>query len=332
MSTISTWQGHHAVKRGLLASAIACALLLLMTIPALASSVNIYDNASVLNSSQIRSAASSLSYPLSVYTTNSNLGSSQFDQAARNKINGSDSIVLAVNVSGRHVYVTGGSKVPLTSSQYTQVANDWANDYRSNSDYTRATMTAVNSLKGMLNSSNNGNGGVFDNPVTKGGLNSSACCCIGLLVLLGLIAFAIIRQRKGGTGGGFGGFGNFGGFRRQAPPPPYDPNYNQYNQPYGNNYPPNYGPGNRGGMNPWAAGGLGAAAGGLAGYELGKQQGENENRGDRGDFGGGNDFGGGGGADFGGGNDFGGGGGADFGGGNDFGGGGGSDNGGGSNF
>jgi hypothetical protein len=82
-------------------------------------------------------------------------------------------------------------------------------------------------------------------------------------------------------------------------------------------------------MNPWAAGGLGAAAGGLIGYELGKEAGEREadqqNQGDGGWAGASGDFGGNNGGDFGGGGgDFGGGGSGDFGGGGgggDFGGG-----------
>ena len=42
-----------------------------------------------------------------------------------------------------------------------------------------------------------------------------------------------------------------------------------YRQPYGGN-PPGQG------INPWAAGGMGAAAGGFLGYELGKEAGEAE--------------------------------------------------------
>ena len=54
---------------------------------------------------------------------------------------------------------------------------------------------------------------------------------------------------------------------------PFQQPYNQGYPPdyYGQGYPPGYyGPGypQRQGMNPWAAGGLGAAAGGLIGYEL----------------------------------------------------------------
>src|SRR5258708_11161256 len=73
--------------------------------------------------------------------------------------------------------------------------------------------------------------------------------CIFGIIVLG-ICFAIFTaiRRGGARAGGMG-----------------------YRQPYGGN-PPGQG------MNPWAAGGMGAAAGGFLGYELGKEAGEAEAR------------------------------------------------------
>ncbi|HLI88200.1 MAG TPA: hypothetical protein VKV37_05880 [Ktedonobacteraceae bacterium] len=321
---------------GLLSLMTALALLLGAAVNVFASTVNIYDNAGVLNQSQVRQEASSLPYPVSIYTVNGYNGSNaNFDAEARSKVTSSNMIVIAINTAG-HVYITGGSSVPLTTSDYQQASNTFASDMRSNGrDFTGATVGALSSLRGALGS--RGSGGAVPAPGGLFGLGNGALCCIGLLVLAGILFFAFMRRR---SRPGFGGFGGF--FNRNRGVPPYGPNqpYGPYNQPY----PPNYGPGYNQGMNPWAAGGLGAAAGGFLGYELGKEQGEREARenyqGDQGGNFGGGDFGGGAGADWGGGGDsgggdFGGGAGGDWGGGGggDFGGGGGdAGGGGGSNF
>lgn len=304
----------------IIAGLAALCLLLLTTIGVFAGTVNISDPVGVLNASQVRSAGSSLPYPVNIYTTNTFNGtSSSFNQQTASHISASNLIVMAIDVRNRHLAIVGGKSVPLSNSQYNDAIQSFVNDYRSNQNYTSATVAALNTLNNDLGASS---GGGFLPSTGRSGFNpgSGWICCIGLLVIAGVLFF-VFRNRRRGMGMG-----------RPAMP------LNQpYNQPYGpyNQGPYNQGPYNQGqgGMNPWAAGGLGAAAGGLLGYELGKNQGEQEGRNEGGNFGGGNDFGGGasgdfggGGGDFGGGasGDFGGGGGGDFGGGggNDFGGGG----------
>src|SRR5690242_945346 len=263
--------------KGLSALLVVVALMLATTVSAFAATVHIYDNARVLNSSQVQSEAQSLSYPVDIYTiTNYTASSSQFDSAADGKINSNNLIVIAINTTPghQHIRITGGRSVPLTSSDYGNAANTFASNFKSQG-YSGATIAAIGSLRNALNSRSNSGGGF---PGTGGATSgfSGLWCCVGLLVLLGILFFAF-RRRRGGGGGGF--------FNRRGTPPPPPP----YNQPYGPQYgQPPYGgynqgyPPNQQGMNPWAAGGLGAAAGGLVGYELGKNAGENENRGDQG--------------------------------------------------
>lgn len=325
---------HSTVSRlgkALLATVVALCLLLLATVSVLADAVNISDQAGVLNASQVRSAGSSLGYPVDIYTTNNFAGSKQsFNQHTAGHIDNARKIVIAIDTSNRYLAIAGGRSVPLTNSQYNDAVGAFSSSY-ANSGYTGATVAALRSLQNSLAASGRGNGGGVTPAPAGGGIFSnfatSTLCCIGLIVLALIAAFAFARRRV--AGGFLGRQGNV---------------YNQpYNQPYGQGgYPPNYyGPGQgqgQGGMNPWAAGGLGAAAGGLVGYELGRNQGErgggNQGQGDfgggaGGNFGGdqgggfgGGDFGGGAGGGFGGdqgggfgGGDFGGGGGGDFGGG-----------------
>lgn len=300
---------------GLLAVVAALALLLVTATVALADTVHIYDAANVLNVSQVQGDASSLPYPIDIYTTNTFNGStSAFDQRTSGHLTSSRLIVIAIDTGHKHLAIVGGSSVPLSSSQYSSARDAFVNSFRSgNGDYTASTIAAIDSLKSSL--------GAGSSPVpgaSGGGLFSGlggTLCCVGLVILV--IVGVIFAAARGVFRRMFG----FGGRQRGVP----------YQQPYNQGYPPNYGPGNQGqGMNPWVAGGLGAAGGGFLGYELGKEAGEREAReqgqggnfggGSSGDFGGGSsgDFGGGGGGDFGGGSsgDFGGGGGGgDFGGG-----------------
>ncbi len=328
---------------GSLALVIMISLLSIMTTNVFAGAVNVYDFANVLNKSQVSNEASSLPYAMDVYTTNTFNGSQQqFASETDGKINQSNKVVMAIDVRNHYVYLDGRG-VSLSRSQYQDAANAFSSSFRSNQDYSGATVAAIDSLRGNSNSSNTGFSGYAPGGNSFG---LSALCCIGFLVLAALALFGIFRSRRSGAG-----FFNRG-FNRGSVVPPYNP----YNQPYNQGpYPPNYGPGynQNQGMNPLAAGGLGAAAGGFLGYELGKEQGEREGERegyDQGGYNGGGD--GGAGANFGGdnngGGDWGGGGaGADFGGGSngggdwggggggsDFGGGGGGDNGGGagSNF
>jgi hypothetical protein len=304
--------------RGLLATALASCLMVALTVAVLASTVHVYDQAGVLNSSQVQSAAQSLSYPMDIYTTNNyNGNSSSFVQQARTHITSSNLIVMAIDTTHHYLAIEGGSSVPLSNSQYNNAVTAFKNNYNSG-DYTGATVAAINSLRSSLGSSSSSgsnSGGVPASSSGLGGLGFGTLCCIGLLILAAIALFSVFRRRR--RGGFFG-----------QPQPPMG---GSYQQPY-QGYPPNYGPGyNQGGMNPWVAGGLGAAAGGLAGYELGRQSAENQQQGgEGGNFGNEGNFGGGASGSFGNEGNFGGGtegsfGGGDFGGSSNFGGGGGGD-------
>ncbi|HEY7346954.1 MAG TPA: hypothetical protein VH599_01450 [Ktedonobacterales bacterium] len=292
----------------LVAVCLALCLALLSVASALADSVEIQDNAHVLNVSQVHNEASSLPYPIRIFTTSVSESPSDADSQAHADITSARAVVVRINSTIRRLDLVWGSSVNLSDSDYTNATNAFKDQF-GNGDYTGATIALINSLKSSLTSQNaspSDQGGFF-------GLNPflATLCCVGLLLVIGVVIFGTIRRRS-----------------RSGMAPGYNaPMYNA----------PNYGPGypqQGGGMNPWAAGGLGAVGGGLIGYELGKMEGEREAEREMGY--GGADFGGGGGTDFGGGSDFGGGGGTDFGGGGDFGGGsdfgGGGDSGGGSNF
>lgn len=293
------------LRRGIL-SMIAIFCIALISACGTTNTVHVYDNAGVLDQNRVQSEATSLPSSIDIYTVNTFTGSkTAFDQTTLSKLGSNPNLIVeAIDTVHHHLAIVRGSNVSLSSSQIQSAISAFAGNY-GNGDYTGATIASIDSMRNALGTSGAG-----------GGSGVLGLLLVAILVIVGiflLIGFFIRRS--------------FGGFRRSAPMGMGVSYQQPYNQPYPlNNYPPGYNQGP--GMNPWAAGGIGAAAGGLIGYELGKEAGENQgnqqNQGDGGWAGGSGDFGGNNGGDFGGGGgDFGGGGGGgDFGGGSgDFGGG-----------
>lgn len=315
-------------------------LVSLLTLSACGSvnSVRIYDHARVLNTSQVNNAASRLPNDIDIYTTNTFQGTkSDFQRTASAKLgNDPNRIVMAIDTTHHYLYIARGSSVPLSGAGISQAVRTFASNYQSG-DYTGATVAALDSMKGALHA----NRGSSYSPVLF--------CCLPL-VLLSLVP-VVLKLMRPDSSNWFRGLG-----ARRGPSQPYYPSDQEGYAPrdgygpygagpqggygsYGPGPQGGYGPPQRGGMNPWAAGGLGAAAGGLAGYELGRRQAEHNE--EEKDFGSGGSFGDdAGGRDFGGGGSFGNSEEGDFGGGGSFGndmGGGGNfdgdfDNGGGGNF
>ena len=313
MLNIEAKSSSRRLVMGLIVILAACCLLLVTSLGVLADTVNIYDKAGVLNTSQVQSEAANLPYPVNIYTMNNFTGSeTAFNQETARTLNDAHNprlIIIAIDTHNKFLAIVGGKNVSTANSVYNDAVNAFKNNYNGG-DYTGATIAALHSLQSSLGgSTGSGNSSGVSN--TAAGFSLLPLCLIGLVVL-GLIVVAGILFTRSAR-------------RRISPYPGGNPYQQQINQ----GYPPNYyGPGNyqQGpGMNPWAAGGLGAAAGGLIGYELGKHEGEEQGNAGSGDFGGGaggtfggdggGDFGGGAGGDFGSGGDFGGGGGGDFGGG-----------------
>lgn len=302
MQSLTQW-----LRKGFLAFVVLVSILLISACGG-SNTVHVYDNAHVLDQNRVQNEASSLPYSMDIYTVNTFTGTkAQFDNTTLGKLgNNSNLIVMAVDTVHHHLAIVRGSNVPLSSNQIKSAVNAFTSNY-GNGDYTSATISTVDSLRNSLGTSTGPSGLLV------------ALVIIGLVVVGVVVLFGFLGRR-------FGGFG-----RRPSMGMPYQQPFNQvppYQQPpYNQGYPPNYygppGYPQQPGMNPWAAGGLGAAAGGLLGYELGKEAGEREgheqDQGDGGWAGASGDFGGGSGGDFGGG-----GGSGDFGGGGDSGGGGGS--------
>jgi uncharacterized membrane protein YgcG len=148
---------------GLLAFSAALILLAMTSARVFADSVNIYDNAHVLDVAAVTNQASQLSYPVNIYTTNTFTGSTtDFDQATAKYIGPNDSNLIVINIDTvhRHLAIVGGTQVPLSNDQYATAIQAFKDTFNEG-DYTGATIAALQSLNTALvppppDTSNNG--------------------------------------------------------------------------------------------------------------------------------------------------------------------------------
>ncbi len=237
----------------------ALVAVLALAAPAWASTVQIQDDAHVLNATVVQNEAATL--PVGVYiwaTTQDAASKSTFDTDVRNKVNATFPIVIGINTQSRHESIQIGSQARVPQSTAVAAESDASSAFLANMqtshDYTTAVTAALGKLRTSLVGANRGRV-----PGRRVATHNSGGGLVGIMIVLAVVVFAVIvvsrRRRRSG-------------FRMGPPlmgsgPPPMDS--------YGG-----YGPGYRSGMSPGAAGAMGAVGGGLLGYELGKMQGENQ--------------------------------------------------------
>lgn len=263
-----------------------------------AASVQIKDDAGVLDVDQVHNTASKLSHPVSISAVRTFNGpKSDFVRSTEQALTDQNAIAIGISVEQRYLAIVAGKQVNLNAEQIAQARQEFAQAYGSNAgangNYTAATLTALNSLRTSL-----GSGDVDGIPKplqSLGGMLSNPLIWLLLLAALIIASFFVFRrfferrntmnspmgipwQERDGPKDEYGridpnpGYGQPGYGRSSY----YDPN--RYGGPmYGPDYPPQRG------MNPWAAGGLGAVGGGLLGYGLGRMAGEHEQQAQGGD-------------------------------------------------
>ena len=256
-----------------------------------AASVQIKDDARVLDVDQVHSTASKLSHPVSISTTPTFNGpKSDFVRSTEQALTDQNAIAIGISVEQRYLVIVAGKQVSLNAEQIAQARQAFAQAYGSNAgangNYTAATLTALQSLQSSL-----GSGEVDGIPrplQSLGGVLSNPLIWLLLLAALIVASFFVFRrffgqqntmnspmgmswQERADPKDEYGridpnpGYGQPGYGRSSY----YDPN--RYGGPmYGPDYQPQRG------MSPWAAGGLGAVGGGLLGYGLGRMAGEHE--------------------------------------------------------
>ncbi|HEX4100190.1 MAG: hypothetical protein WAN20_25180 [Pseudonocardiaceae bacterium] len=232
--------------------------------PAWASTVQIQDDAHVLNTTVVQNEAATLPVGVYIWTTTQDAASkSTFDTDVRNKVNATFPIAIGINTQSRHESIQIGSQARIARNAALAAESSASNAFlasmQSSHDYTTAVTAALGQLRTGLAGANQGSFSGRRVPVHNSGSGGGL---VLILLVIGAIVLAVIfvgRRRRRST--------------RMAPPmmgsgPPPMGSY------------PGYGPSSGSGMSPGAAGAMGAVGGavggGLLGYELGKMQGEQQ--------------------------------------------------------
>ncbi|MGH3720311.1 MAG: hypothetical protein ACRDRI_15990 [Pseudonocardiaceae bacterium] len=253
-----------AFRLTILIAALAAGLV--MAAPAWASTVQVQDDAHVLNVTAVQNDAATL--PVAVYiwaTTQDADNKSTFDTDVRNKVSAEFPIVIGINTQSRHESIQIGSRAGLSRDAALTVGSNanraFLTTIRSNHDYTAAVTAALDNLRTGLAGAHRGRTSAQPSPRGAPARSSGGGLLLIILVIGAIVAVAILvsRRRRLGSRPGAPWMGSS---MAAGPPPP-----TAY---------PDYGPSHRPGMSPGAAGAIGAVGGGLLGYELGKMRGEEQ--------------------------------------------------------
>lgn len=285
--------------------AIVLSLFVALSSSAWAGNVTIQDDANLINSSDessLQNKAKSFNYNVTIYTSNAFNSVNDFTNEVNNRLSRTSGNTIIIGVSGNlkntRIAAKGISVDSPEATQISQAANSFfqAGNYgaginamldRTNQLARVGTTSSGSSSNGTRSTSNSSSGGGFP---------FLGCIVIGIIALVAMSIFGAGRRRAvrndyhnnpaGGPGYGGPGYG--------AGPGPGGPGYGNpgYGNPgYNNNggYNNNNGGYNNGGYNNGgynngggsglgaglAGGAIGAVGGGLIGYELGRQSGNN---------------------------------------------------------
>jgi hypothetical protein len=250
-----------------LRSAVPIATLiaaLALAAPAWASTVQIQDDAHVLNATAVQNEAATL--PVGVYvwaTTQDAANKSAFDTDVRNKVNATFPVVIGINTQSRHESIQIGSQagIPQNAALSAEASANSAflSTIQSSHDYTTAVTAALHNLRTGLAGAHRG--GPAGRRVVAHSSGGGFLLPLLIIAAMAAIAILVLRRRRSGSRMGPSMGPSMGPAMGGGPPMGYYPDY---------------GPSYRSGMSPGAAGALGAVGGGLLGYELGKMEGEGQ--------------------------------------------------------
>jgi hypothetical protein len=209
---------------GVLAStAAAFVAVLLAAGPATAAAVSIHDDAHVLDVTRVQNEAARLPDPVAIYTTTKFADDkAAFDREAQSKVTQPTMIVMAINTQSRHLAIHTGPKSRVSQQAGTSATQLFISSYRSNPDYTTATIAALDSLRSALPSAPAPSAGPAEHKPTKssGGsfIGSLLCLLLVVLIVVGIIVAVVRFTRRsrrprqvsgppsGDAGGGFGDY------------------------------------------------------------------------------------------------------------------------------
>jgi hypothetical protein len=218
----------------LVAPIAALVAALVMTAPAWAGTVQIQDDAHVLNVTVVQNDAVTL--PVGVYiwaTTQDADSKSVFDTDVRNKVNTTFPIVIGINTQSHHESIQVGSHAGL-SQRAALAAESSANGaflstIQSSHDYTKAVTAALDNLRKGFAVAHRGGAPVRRVPAQPAGFGAGLL--LFMLLIVGVIAAVVIMARRRRRSGFRPGPSTVAGPPPMGPYPDYGPSYG--GPPYG---------------------------------------------------------------------------------------------------
>jgi cobalamin biosynthesis Mg chelatase CobN len=133
----------------------ALASVLIVASPACAGTVQVQDDARVLNATTVQHDAATLPVGVYIWTTTQDAASKPaFNTAVRNKISVTFPVVIGVNTQARHESIQIGPRAGLSQSAAVSAASSankaFVATMRNSNDYTAAVTSALDSLRTSL--------------------------------------------------------------------------------------------------------------------------------------------------------------------------------------
>src|SRR5258708_16040453 len=159
-------------------------VFLLTTLNVQANTVTINDQAGGLDAGKVQAEAAKLPAPMLIYTTKTFNGDQDaLNRSTREQLPNQNAIAIGIDTVHRNLSIEAGTNVRLSDSQASDALSAFQNNYHGG-DYSGATIAAIDSLQSPLTG----------HAMTPLGVALSILLC---LVVVVLIAFAVIRRRKG---------------------------------------------------------------------------------------------------------------------------------------
>jgi uncharacterized membrane protein YgcG len=256
-----------SIRLTLLALFVFSAAALAFPAPALAGTLEIRDESHVLTpdaAGRLRSTVASEPFDARLAFTSEYADAQDFSRYVGSLIHKPDMIAVGIDPKHRHVEVHFGTGSGIARGEWSTIERAGNEAFHGGDWEAGATAifkTAARSVSGVAEAPLTGRE-PGTSAAQRPGVGSGAVLVLIALVVVGVIGLLTFLGRRRAVGDYGAGYGSG----------------------YGSGYGPGYGPGPygapppQGGMGPLGGGLIGAGLGGLAGYELGKMEGEREER------------------------------------------------------
>jgi cobalamin biosynthesis Mg chelatase CobN len=193
------------VRRWLRMTAPLAALVTVLTVtaPAWAGTVQIQDDARVLNATTVQTDAATLPVGVYIWTTTQDAASKPtFNTDVRNKITATFPVVIGINTQARHESIQIGPRARLSQNAAVSAASTantaFVGTMRNRNDYTAAVTSALDSLRTSLVPADKERGVTQSAPAQSSGwgIFPIVLLVIGVIVVVVLVVLILIGRRR----------------------------------------------------------------------------------------------------------------------------------------